>query len=164
MLVLLVISPMKTKMILLVLSRTGHVICVADCRIVWGNKLQSTIALLTTEAEYNALSAVMREVIPLRELQKVIGGSLGIEEKTAWFKTTIWEDNQGCLTLANMDPGRSTPRSKHFAIKQHWFRSQLKPNNIEIKKIDTTEQKANIFTKGLGPIKFESERKMHCGW
>jgi hypothetical protein len=35
-----------------VLSRTGFVICYANCPLVWCSKLQTEIALSTTEAEY----------------------------------------------------------------------------------------------------------------
>ena len=145
-------------------SRTGHVICFANCPIVWGSKLQSTIAVSTTEAEFNALSSVMRIVIPFRRLVTTVSAALGIEEKVATFKTTVWEDNQACLILANMERGRHTPRSKHFAIKQHWFKEHLEPGKVEIKSIGTDEQKANLFTKSLGRIQFERERKMLCGW
>ncbi len=96
---------------------------------------------------------------------KTIGFSLGIQdEKMTNFKTTVWEENQGCLTLANMDVGRHTPRSKHYAIKQHWFRSHLKPNKIVIDKIESSKQKADILTKGLGPNKFKEIRRLLCGW
>ena len=146
-------------------SRTGYAICIADCPVVWGSKLQGSIALSTTEAEYNALSMVMRLVLPLLELYKTIGSSLGIQsEVITQFRTTVWEDNNGCLILANLEPGRQTPRSKHCAIKQHWFRSHLRPNGIEVKKIDTLSQKADILTKSLGAIKFRKIRKLLCGW
>jgi hypothetical protein len=46
-------------------SRTGFVILIADCPVVWSSKLQSDIATSTMEAEYQALSMAMREVIPL---------------------------------------------------------------------------------------------------
>ena len=146
-------------------SRTGYAICIADCPVVWGSKLQGSIALSTTEAEYNALSMVMRLVLPLLELYKTIGSSLGIQsEVITEFRTTVWEDNNGCLILANLEPGRQTPRSKHYAIKQHWFRSHLRPNGIEVKKIDPSLQKADILTKSLGAIKFRKIRKLLCGW
>jgi hypothetical protein len=60
----------------------------------------------------------------------------------------------GALTLAKMDPGRMTPRSKHYAIKYHCFRSQLKPNKIEIENIASANQRADILTKGLVHTKF----------
>ena len=50
------------------LSRTGYVIKYANCPLVWASKLQSTIALSTTEAEYMALSMATREVIYLMNL------------------------------------------------------------------------------------------------
>jgi hypothetical protein len=68
------------------------------------------------------------------------------------------------LTLAKLEPGRSTPRSKDYAVKIHWFRSFLKPNHIEIMKIDTKEQRADVLTKGLRPDTFEKTRKLLCGW
>ncbi len=45
------------------LSRTGYVIRLAGCQIVWSTKLQTTIALSTTEAKYMALSMVSRNII-----------------------------------------------------------------------------------------------------
>ena len=146
-------------------SRTGYAICIANCPVIWGSKLQSTIALSTTKAEYNALSMVMCLVLPFNELFKVVGSGVGIgKEHLTTFKTTVWEDNNGCLILANMEPGRTTPRSKHHAIKQHWFRSHIQEGVIEIKKIDTHLQKADIMTKGMGPDKFREIRFILCGW
>jgi hypothetical protein len=57
-----------------------------------------------------------------------------------------------------------TPRSKHYGVKYHWFRSHLKPNNIEVIKIDTADQQADILTKGLRTQKFEANRKQLLGW
>jgi hypothetical protein len=47
------------------MSRTGIVIKYVDCPIYWKSKLQTEIALSTTEAEYIALLKTLREVIPL---------------------------------------------------------------------------------------------------
>ena len=110
-------------------SRTGFVICVANCPIIWSSKLQTDIATSTMEAEYNALSMAMKELIPLKRLVQTVSNSIGLGKETiTTFKTTVWEDNVGALTLAKMEPGRTTPRSKFYAVKYHWFRSHLKPN------------------------------------
>ena len=53
-----------------VFPRTGFVIMYAECPITWGSKLQTEIALSTTESEYIALSSAMREVIPFLGLMK----------------------------------------------------------------------------------------------
>jgi hypothetical protein len=49
-------------------SRTGYVILYASCPVIWASKLQTEIALSTTEAEYLAISTATREVLPLMEL------------------------------------------------------------------------------------------------
>ena len=82
----------------------------------------------------------------------------------SWFKTTVHEDNMGALRLAQLEPGRNTPRSKFYAIKYHWFRSWLKPNEIELEYIESKKQKADILTKSLGTIAFEDNRFLSCGW
>ena len=146
-------------------SRTGFVICISDCPVVWASKLQPDIALSTMESEYTALSTAMKDVIPLRTLFTTLGSSIGIDDNLlTTFPTTVHEDNFGCLTLARMEPGRTTPRSKHYAVKIHWFRSKLKPNRIEVVKIDTSLQRADILTKGLRIKQFQSIRQLLCGW
>ena len=54
-------------------SRTGYVMTLGNCPLVWASKLQSVIALSTLEAEYIALSMSMRELIPLRRLLNEVG-------------------------------------------------------------------------------------------
>jgi Reverse transcriptase (RNA-dependent DNA polymerase) len=49
-------------------SRTGYVIYYAGFPVVWCSRLQTEIALSSTEAEYIALSQSLRDVIPLMRL------------------------------------------------------------------------------------------------
>ena len=70
----------------------------------------------------------------------------------------------GALRLAQMEPGQYTPRSKHYAVKYHWFRSKMVENRVKVEKIDTKEQKADILTKGLRTDSFKSIRELLCGW
>ena len=46
-------------------SKTSYVLTLGVCPIQWSSKIQSKIALSTTEAEFIALSQAMRELIPL---------------------------------------------------------------------------------------------------
>ena len=145
-------------------SRTGFVICIANCPVIWSSKLQGSIALSTMEAEYNALSSAMRDLLPFRNIVNSIASATGLDEDVLTeFQTTVHEDNNGCLTLANMEPGRITPRSKHYAVKTHWFRSHLN-DRVRVQRIDTTLQKADILTKPLPRQKFEEIRLLLCGW
>ncbi len=45
-------------------SRMGYVINFADCPMVWASKLQTEIALSTTEVEYIALSTSTGDIPP----------------------------------------------------------------------------------------------------
>jgi hypothetical protein len=97
------------------------------------------------EAEYNALSMAMRDVLPLRNLAIEISKGVGMSGNApTTFKITVWENNNWTLKLATMEPGRTTPRSKAFGVRYHWFRSKLKPNEIEVKKITGIDQRADF--------------------
>ena len=149
-------------------SRTGYVICIAGCPIVWSSKLQPDIALSTMQSEYHALSMCMRDLIPMIELVKCMAEGVGLpQDQVTRIKTTVWEDNIGALTLANLDAGHSTSRSRHYLIRYHWFRSHLKVsgmNKVLIEKIDTKEQLGDLFTKPLTRVTFELLRHKLIGW
>ena len=74
------------------------------------------------------------------------------------IKSTVFEDKQGCLLLVNV-PKTST-RNKYLALKYHFFRSALTQSKggIVAKYVKTTEQKADILTKGLPQTQFEAIR------
>ena len=117
------------------------------------------------ESEYVVLRASCKDVFPIMDLVKGIGDvfDLPIKDK-AHFRVRIHEDNVEALLLGQLEPRRMTPRSKHYAIKYHWFREQLGPHEITLHKIDTKSQLWDIFTKGLGRVAFEYLRKKLMGW
>jgi hypothetical protein len=146
-------------------SRTGYIIEVMGCSVIWCSKLQPCIATSTMESEYTALSMALRAAIPLLDVVKAINNGLKFTTtKLLTFKATVHEDNMGALRLAQLEPGRNTPRSKFYAIKLHWFRSWLKPREIEIIHCPTKDQKADYLTKPLGPTLFEACRLLSMGW
>jgi hypothetical protein len=53
-----------------VLSRTGFVICYANCPIIWCSKQQTENALSMAEAEYIAMSNALCETILIQNLIK----------------------------------------------------------------------------------------------
>ena len=136
-----------------VLSRTGYVIMYAGCPLTWCSKLQSEIALSTTEAEYIALSQSLREVIPLIQLLREINDIFPLHMPTPEIHCKVWEDNNGALSLAQK--GKFSPRTKHIAIKYHHFREHVDKGIISIHAIDTKEQTADIFTKPVDHRLFE---------
>jgi hypothetical protein len=145
-------------------SRTGFVISIANCPVVWHSKLQSQIATSSTHAEYIGLSTAMKTVLPVGNLLCVVARALDLpEDYTSTFKTTMWEDNNGCRIIATLEPGRQTPASKWYDIALHWFRSYLN-DRVTVQRIDTAVQWADIFTKPLKGEVFRRIRKLVMGW
>ena len=71
---------------------------------MWKSKLQTETALSTMEAEYIALSMAMKELLSLKELIIEVCGKNGLQmEEVTDIHSTIWEDNAGCVILANME-------------------------------------------------------------
>ncbi len=146
-------------------SRTGFIINVSDCPVLWQSKLQTETALSTMEAEIVALASCCRELFPIIDLVDLIGESVGLSrEGSVKMHVSIHEDNAGALVLANTKPPQYTPRSKHYAIKTNWFREQIITRGIEVVKIDTKDQLGDVFTKSLPQATFEHLRKKILGW
>ena len=78
--------------------------------------------------------------------------------------STVWEDNAGALRLVELEPPQITPRSKHYAIKYHWFREKLSIYKIKLQKISSEYQLADMLTKALGKLKLQFLRKLFMGW
>ena len=145
-----------------VMSCTGYVITYAGCPFFWCSKLQTEIALSTTESEYIALSQVMREVILTMTLLEEINEVFPIGKKTPKVHYKVWEDSESCIKVAKNE--NFTPRTKHIPIKYHHFRSFIKDGSISVHSIDTKEQTADIFTKPLDESLFKYLRLKLCGW
>ena len=145
-----------------VTSRTGYVIRHFGCPILWHSKLQTEIALSTTEAEYISLSSAMRDLIPMRIILSEIGKVLDISDQEIVCHSKVFEDNKGAEELANVPKMR--PRTKHIAVKYHHFRSHVANGTIKVLRIGTKEQIADIFTKALPRETFLILRKQLLGW
>ena len=145
-------------------SRTGYCLTLGGCPLIWVSKLQTEIALSTTEAEYIALSQSLRDLIPMRRLLQTASEGLNLTVRpTAKLYSTVFEDNNGALAIAQSP--RMSPRTKHIAIKYHHFRNSIgESKGIVLEKIDTTKQKADILTKGLPSDTHVSIRKLMMGW
>ena len=120
------------------------------------------------EEEYVALSSACKDLFPVMDVLSDIAGDLSIlSSDSAKIHVRVHEDNAGALTLAKMEPGQMTPRSKHYALRYHWFRQQLSPHGprkIELLKIDTKDQLGDIFTKPLKKPQFQYLRNKLMGW
>ena len=148
-------------------SRTGFVINVADCPVLWVSKLQNgCTAQSTMEAEIIALNHCCRELFPLMDMVTSLSTAVGLPQPMTTMRVCVHEDNAGALVLANTLPPQYTPRSKFYAIKTIWMREEFvkRKDILTVMKIDTVEQLGDIFTKGLPKVTFEYLRNKLMGW
>ena len=149
-------------------SRTGYIIMLAGCPLLVRSVLQSETSVSTMMAEYVALSTAMRDMLPLKRLVETISKVVTGDEKVkVTTLSDVFEDNNGALTVATLP--KITPQSKFFAVKLHFFREHVKTDSnpkgeIHIKKIETTNQLADLQTKGLVEAKFVPLRNKLMGW
>ena len=97
-----------------VCSRTGYVINLANCPVLWKSKLQTEIALSRMEAEYVALSASCKDLFPIidvtQEICSTFGSHFGLQlQTTTDMHVKIHENNAGALLLGKLEPRRMTP-------------------------------------------------------
>ena len=146
-------------------SRSGYLIKLGNCPLIWKSQLQPTIALSTAEAEYYALSQAMRVLLPIRDLLKELITIVSVPEPfrsaSHMIHSTVHEDNTSALTLATEQ--RITSRTRHYHTRWHFFWEHI-GNGLEVVHVNTANQQADYLTKGLTRDTFESIRKKVQGW
>jgi hypothetical protein len=130
-------------------SRSGFVVLMNQSPIIWSSKLQSSVALSSTEAEYIALSLTSRDVIWCRALLE----ELGFAQQSP---TTIYEDNDSCIKIAQS--AKQLPGVKHIDVRHHFIRDRVTSQEIQLKRKRTGDMVADIFTKQLPFPTFKKHR------
>eukprot|EP00253_Pinus_taeda_P023854 PITA_23854 len=119
--------------------------------IACSNKKQSTIALSSCEAEYQALCAATCEAIWLIIL-------LNHSREEQKESTIIKTDNQSTIQLAYNPVFHKN--TKHIDTQIHFVQEKLQLKEICVEYCKTCDNMADIFTKPLGRVKFELFRGM----
>lgn len=70
----------------------------------------------------------------------------------------IFEDNSGALSIAKY--GNFTKNSKFIEVHYHFVNENYMKGVIDVVKVDTEQNLADIFTKSLSKDKFERFRNM----
>ena len=94
-------------------SQTGYILFLNSGPISWNSKLQPTVALSSTEAEYMALSTTGQEIKWLRSLLQSFNYSIN-------ESTKLFVDNEGALKLAKNPVFHS--RSKHIDVRSSFYK------------------------------------------
>ena len=119
-----------------------------------GVKKQATVALSSSEAEYQGMVAAVQEALYLKQLLE----DFGIQQK---HSVAIGEDNLSCIKLCQNPVMHK--RSKHIGTKLHFIRDKTENGTISIHYITTDKLAAYFFTKSLPVSKVETFRTVLMG-
>jgi hypothetical protein len=144
-------------------SRYGYIVTYHGCPVTWASKMQTEVALSSTESEFIALSHTLRNTIPLMELLKELQTKkIGIPHTTPGIHCKVFEDNSGAIEIAKVPKMR--PRTKHINVKYHHFREYIEREDISIHYIPTGDQPADMMTKPLNETLLAKHRYTVMGW
>ncbi|GKB50325.1 retrovirus-related pol polyprotein from transposon TNT 1-94, partial [Tanacetum coccineum] len=125
-------------------STTGYVFTLSGGTVSWVSKLQSVVAMSTTEAEYVAAAQASKEAVWLKMLLE----ELGHEQE----KITLFCDNQSALYLARNPAFHS--KTKHIRVQYHFVREKVEEGTVDMQKIHTDDNVADYMTKAINCDKF----------
>ncbi|KAH9649806.1 hypothetical protein KPL70_026120 [Citrus sinensis] len=133
-------------------STTGYVFTLAGAAVSWVSKLQTVVALSTTEAEYMAATQACKEAIWIQRLLE----ELGHKQQ----KIPVFCDSQSALHIARNPAFHS--RTKHIGVQYHFVREVVEDGSVDLQKIHTKENLADVLTKPINTDKFVWSRSS-CG-
>ena len=128
-------------------STSSYFFTIAGCCVSWKSQLQSVVALSTTEAEYIAVTEAIKEAIWLQGLLSEINVFKG--------KSIIYTDSQSALHLCKNPVFHE--RTKHIEVKYHFIRDQISDGVVEVDKVSTEDNPADMGTKTVPYSKLK-----HC--
>ncbi|GAB2265823.1 hypothetical protein Dimus_037848 [Dionaea muscipula] len=126
-------------------STTSYMITLAGNCISWKSQLQPLVALSSTESEYVAITDVSKEAIWVQGLLKEIN--------VLNNNCIIFTDSQSALHLCKNPVHHD--RTKHVDVKYHFVRDILAAGVLEISKVPTEENPADMGTKVISAGKFK---------
>ncbi len=126
-------------------STTGYVFMLNGGAISWCSRLQPTVAVSTTEAEYMAASMATKEALWLSKLLSDFGRRPGV--------LNMLSDNQATIKLLE-NPVVSN-RSKHIDVIHYFARERVARGEVSFKYVSTDFNWADIMTKPVTQSKFE---------
>ena len=128
----------------------GYIIYFCEMLIAWRSKGMKSVMLSTTEAEYMALSEVVKELKFIAQLLQ----TMNIEVE---LPITVYVDNVGAIWLSN---NRTTSdRTKHIDIRTSFVKEYQEDGKIIIKFVKSEDNEADIYTKSTTNIIFQRHQK-----
>lgn len=158
-------------------STYGFVTYLGDAPVSWKSKKQGMVTISTTEAEYVGLSESARTVVWLRRLLSELGftppdlppddDSDDVSAPTASCISTagtsphppsvMFSDNNGAIEIAH--GGGKAVRTRHVDTRFHHVKDLTARRVVQVLKVSTLSQTADVFTKCLPSEPFRRHRE-----
>jgi hypothetical protein len=136
-------------------STRGHFLRLGSYGVVSANStLERKISTSTQQAETYSLAALCRDTVYVRQLL----GDLGCVQ---YDPTGLGTDNAGTHQQSTKQVNHAT--AKHFRVSQAYIRSLGNEKAIEVVKVGTSVNAADMFTKALPTASFVRHREAVMG-
>ncbi|GJW25867.1 putative ribonuclease H-like domain-containing protein [Tanacetum coccineum] len=132
-------------------STTGGCQFLGRRLISWQCKKQTIVANSTTKAEYVAVANCCRQLLWIQNQMMDYGFN--------FMNTRIYIDNESTISVIKNPVAHS--RTKHIEIRFHFIRDCYKKRLIEVVKIHTDSNVADLLTKGFDVTRFNFLVEMH---
>ena len=116
----------------------GYIIYFCGIPVAWKSKSMKSVVLSTTEAEYVAVSEVVKEIKFLYQMLRSMETKVPLPIK-------VQVDNVGAIWLANNSS--VSERTKHVDFREHFVRDMIKDQVIEINFVKSAENDSDVMTK-----------------
>ncbi|KAI3685502.1 hypothetical protein L6452_34750 [Arctium lappa] len=112
--------------------------------VSWQCKKQTTVSTSTTEAEYIAAASCCAQVLWIQNQMLDYG--------VTFLHTPIFIDNSSAISIVNNPVKHS--KTKHIEIRYHFIRDCNEKKLVQVVKVHTDNQFADLFTKAFDVGRF----------
>ncbi|GJS16619.1 putative ribonuclease H-like domain-containing protein [Tanacetum coccineum] len=126
-------------------STTGGCQFLGRRLITWQCKKQTIVATSTTEAEYVAAASCCGQVLWIQNQMLDYGFN--------FMNTKIYIDNESTICIVKNPVYHS--KTKHIAIRHHFIRDAYEKKLIQVLKIHTNDNVADLLTKAFDVSRFQ---------
>ena len=127
------------------LSVYGYIVYFCGVPVAWKSKSMRSVVLSTTEAEYVAVSEVVKELRFLYQLLQSMGVDVVVPIQ-------VKVDNVGAIWLANNSS--VSERTKHVDCRRHFVRTLQSEGFLDINFVRSSENDSDVMTKNQQAAQF----------
>ena len=132
-------------------STGGYVVKIGSGAVSWSSKLQSLVALSTTEAEHISAVEAGKEILWMRQFMGEIGYNVS-------GPSLLKMDNQSAIAVSKNPEHHG--KMKHLSLRLFWLRDAVQDGLIAPVFVATENMAADIFTKSLDRQKVQKFSRM----